>query len=225
MSMIELKNIKKFYNENTESEVQALNDINLKIEKGDFCSIVGSSGSGKSTLLYILGGIDKPTAGKYLLDNEEVSKLNEKKLAKLRNKKFGFVLQDFGLIEEETSYNNIYTPILFSLNKEKNISQQIKDISKMLEIEELLDKKVKLLSGGQRQRVAIARALINNPDIILADEPTGALDSKTANIIMQIFIELNKSGKTVIIVTHNMEIANRTDKCFVIKDGIICKTK
>lgn len=225
MSIIELNNLKKYYNENTELEVKALNGINLKIEEGDFCSIIGASGSGKSTLLYILGCIDKPTYGEYLLYNKNVMKMSENKLANLRNKKFGFILQDFGLIENQTTYENIYIPFLFNKDKKNNISKQILELCNMLEIGDLIEKKVKLLSGGQRQRVAIARALINNPDVLLADEPTGALDSRTASNIMKIFIELNKKGKTIIIVTHNTEIANMTQKCFLIKDGIICKTK
>lgn len=221
MSFIELENLKKYYNPNTNLEVQALKNINLKIEKGDFCSILGVSGSGKSTLLYILGCIDKQTEGIYKLDGEEVSKLSEKNLADIRNKKIGFVLQDFGLIEDETVTENILVPTLF--NSIKNVNIKLEEILNKLEIGNLRNKKVSMLSGGQRQRVAIARALITNPELILADEPTGSLDSITAIHIMNIFEQLNKEGKTIIIVTHNLELAKKTKKCFTIKDGLIYK--
>ena len=221
MSFIELENLKKYYNPNTNLEVQALKNINLKIEKGDFCSILGVSGSGKSTLLYILGCIDKQTEGIYKLDGEEVSKLSEKNLADIRNKKIGFVLQDFGLIEDETVTENILVPTLF--NSIKNVNIKLEEILNKLEIGDLRNKKVSMLSGGQRQRVAIARALMTNPELILADEPTGSLDSITTIHIMNIFEQLNKEGKTIIIVTHNLELAKKTKKCFTIKDGLIYK--
>ncbi len=220
MGNIVIKNLKKYYNEGTDTEVKVLNNINLSINEGDLCSIVGASGSGKTTLLYILGCLDKQTAGEYFLGEKDVSKLSEKELATLRNSHFGFILQDFGLIEEDTVYDNIYVPLLFS-KKRKNIENEIDTLLEKLEILELKNKKVKKLSGGQRQRVAIARALINNPEIILADEPTGSLDSKNSEIIVNLLLDLNKQGKTVIIVTHNLEIAEKTNKRFSIKDGVI----
>lgn len=220
MENIVIKNLKKYYNEGTDTEVKVLNNINLSINEGDLCSIVGASGSGKTTLLYILGCLDKQTAGEYFLGGNDVSKLSEKELATLRNSQFGFILQDFGLIEEDTVYDNIYVPLLFS-KKRKNIENKIDTLLEKLEILELKNKKVKKLSGGQRQRVAIARALINNPEIILADEPTGSLDSKNSKIIVNLLLDLNKQGKTVIIVTHNLEIAEKTNKRFSIKDGVI----
>ena len=236
MSFIEIKNLKKIYNANKSIEVEALKSINLIIEKGDFCSIVGVSGSGKSTLLYILGCIDKQTEGTYLLEGKNVSKMSENELAQIRNKKIGFVLQDFGLIEEETVIENVRVPILFCKDKNliRNFRNKAEKLLKDLGIENLKDKKVTnmeqfktrsiaSLSGGQRQRVAIARALINDPELILADEPTGSLDTNTAQNIMNIFKELNKSGKTIIIVTHNMELAKETQKCVKIKDGLIYK--
>ena len=197
MSFIEIKNLKKIYNANKSIEVEALKSINLIIEKGDFCSIVGVSGSGKSTLLYILGCIDKQTEGTYLLEGKNVSKMSE----------------------------NVRVPILFCKDKNliRNFRNKAEKLLKDLGIENLKDKKVNLLSGGQRQRVAIARALINDPELILADEPTGSLDTNTAQNIMNIFKELNKSGKTIIIVTHNMELAKETQKCVKIKDGLIYK--
>lgn len=220
MSIIEIKDLKKIFNKGQESEVRALNGVNLKINSGDLCSIVGASGSGKSTLLHIIGCIDKLSSGRYLLEGEDISNKSDSQLAKLRNKKFGFVLQEFGLIEDETVYQNIYTPLLFGKSNSKP-EKEIENLMKELQIEQLKNKKVKKLSGGQRQRVAIARALVNDPDIILADEPTGALDSITSKKILNIFLELHKKGKTVIIVTHNQEIADKTDKCFTMKDGII----
>lgn len=220
MSFLEIKDLKKIYNKGKNTEVRALNGINLNIEKGDFCSIIGISGSGKSTLLHILGCIDKQTSGSYKISGIEVSNKTEKERANLRNKTFGFVLQDFGLIEEETVFQNACIPLLFSKGKKY---RDVYEILRQLDIDKIKDKKVKQLSGGQRQRVAIARALVNDPEIILADEPTGSLDSKTTETIMNIFLELNKEGKTIIIVTHNMELAKATNKCFTIKDGIIYK--
>lgn len=223
MSLIEIKNLKKYYNKGKNSEVQALNGIDLSIDQGDFCSIIGVSGSGKSTLLHIIGCIDKQTEGTYKLNGIEISKKSEKERAKFRNSTFGFVLQDFGLIEDETVYQNVCIPLLFSNKKNKNINRVIESILLDLDILELKNKKVSQLSGGQRQRVAIARAIVNDPEIILADEPTGALDTRNTEIIMKIFSKLNKSGKTIVMVTHNIDITKLTNKNFTIKDGIICK--
>ncbi len=225
MALIEIKNLKKYYNKGKESEVKALNGIDLKIDKGDMCSIVGVSGSGKSTLLYIIGLLDKSTSGEYLLDGKNINDFSENKLAILRNEHFGFILQDFGLIEEETVYENIYVPILFSKSSKKSINKKIDELLENLEIKELKNKKVKKLSGGQRQRVAIARALINDPNVILADEPTGALDSINSDIILKLLIKLNEEGKTIIIVTHNLEIASKAKKRFSMKEGIIKEYK
>lgn len=220
MENILIKNLTKYYNKGKDTEIKVLNNINLSINKGDLCSIVGVSGSGKTTLLYILGCLDKQTEGEYYLDGKNISNLSENQLAMLRNKYFGFILQDFGLIEEDTVYENICVPLLFS-KKILNIESKINDLLKKLEILNLKDKKVKKLFGGQRQRVAIARALINNPDVILADEPTGSLDTRNSEIILNLLLDLNKQGKTVIIVTHNLEIAEKANKKFFIKDGII----
>lgn len=222
MSLIEIRGLTKYYNKGKESEVRALDGIDLDIESGDFCSIFGVSGSGKSTLLHIMGCIDKQTKGSYKYKGVELLEKNERERANLRNKTFGFILQDFGLIEEESVYQNICVPLLFS-SSYKNKNADIKKILKQLNIIDLKDKKVKHLSGGQRQRVAIARALINNPEVIFADEPTGSLDTKNTEMIMDILLNLNKQGKTIVIVTHNVKIANISSKCFAIKDGRICK--
>lgn len=222
MNIIEITNMKKYYNLGKATEVRALKDINLSIKEGDFCSIVGVSGSGKSTLLYILGCIDKSTGGTYLFQGKNINKLKEVELANLRNKKIGFVLQDFGLLEEETAFNNIIVPTFFG-KKNMNLKENVEQLANKLGISELLYVPVKKLSGGQRQRVSIARALINEPDIILADEPTGSLDTDNSRKIMGIFNELNKSGKTIILVTHNLELTKNANRQFIIKDGIICE--
>lgn len=220
MSIIEIKNLYKYYNKGKNTEVKALNGVNLRINKGDFCSIVGVSGSGKSTLLYILGCIDKQTSGEYYLENKNVKSMKDSELAMLRNKKLGFVLQEFGLIEEDTVLNNILVPTIFSKQKKQNM-KKIEEICSELGILKLANTQVKKLSGGQRQRVAIARALVNDPDIILADEPTGSLDTENSFKILDILKKLNKKGKTIILVTHNMELAKNANKQFIIKDGII----
>ena len=224
MSFIEIKNLKKIYNANKSIEVEALKSINLIIEKGDFCSIVGVSGSGKSTLLYILGCIDKQTEGTYLLEGKNVSKMSENELAQIRNKKIGFVLQDFGLIEEETVIENVRVPILFCKDKNliRNFRNKAEKLLKDLGIENLKDKKVNLLSGGQRQRVAIARALINDPELILADEPTGALDSKAARMLLDSMETMNvELNATILMVTHDAFTASYCKRILFIKDGKI----
>ncbi len=224
MSFIEIKNLKKIYNANKSIEVEALKSINLIIEKGDFCSIVGVSGSGKSTLLYILGCIDKQTEGTYLLEGKNVSKMSENELAQIRNKKIGFVLQDFGLIEEETVIENVRVPILFCKDKNliRNFRNKAEKLLKDLGIENLKDKKVNLLSGGQRQRVEIARALINDPELILADEPTGALDSKAARMLLDSMETMNvELNATILMVTHDAFTASYCKRILFIKDGKI----
>lgn len=221
MANLELKNINKTYG-NKDNIVHALNNINLKVNQGEFISIIGKSGSGKSTLLNILGFLDTPTNGVYIYDNKNILDLNDKKISKLRNKTFGFILQFFGLINDETVFENIKIPLKYSdkFNK-KNYKKLIETISKKLEIDDKLNFKPKELSGGQCQRVAIARALINDPDIILADEPTGALDNKTGNQVINILKQLNELGKTVIIVTHDTNIAKITNRVIELSDRYI----
>ena len=216
MNIIELKNISKIYGKNN-NEVIALKNINLKINQGDYITILGTSGSGKSTLLNIIGCLDKPTNGKYLYENEDIIKFNDKKVSKLRNDKFGFVLQFFGLINDESVYSNVSVPLEYS--KKKNKKELIENILQKLSILDKIKTKPSELSGGQCQRVAIARALVNNPDIILADEPTGALDKKTGTQVIDILEDLNKQGKTVIIVTHDVNIAKRAKRVIRLEDG------
>jgi putative ABC transport system ATP-binding protein len=219
--MIKLENITKIYNEKKKNELIVLNKIDLEIKKGSMIAIVGPSGSGKSTLLNIIGCMDKPSGGTYLLNNESVVSLNQSKMGKIRNQYFGFVVQDFALIENYTVFKNVEIPIQYSRNR-SNKKKRILDVLEKLEIADKINEYAYQLSGGQRQRVAIARALINNPEIILADEPTGALDQRTGNQVLSIFKSIHKSeGKTIVMVTHNMEIAKECDQIIQLVDGKI----
>lgn len=220
MSILELKSIKKIYG-NDENKVAAINNISLCVEKGDMIAVVGPSGSGKSTFLNIIGLLDQPTEGNYLINGKDVSKMKDKKLAKIRNEFFGFVVQNFALIDDYTIYQNIKVPLDYAKVSLKEKKQKINDMLSKMQISEKKDKLPNQLSGGQNQRVAIARALINNPEVILADEPTGALDKKTSQDIMNIFLELNKEGQTVIIITHDENIAKQCKKIILIEDGML----
>ena len=214
MKILELKNITKIYGKG-DSETKALAGVDLTIEKGDFCAIMGPSGSGKSTLLNILGCMDTPTSGEYILKGQDVSKMKNKQLSKLRNQVISFVFQYFALMDEYTVFDNIMLP----LNCQK---YPYKDYyMKRLGIEKYAKKKPTQLSGGQQQRVAIARALVSNADIILADEPTGALDSTTGEELMELLQEINDSGKTLILVTHNEKVAEKCNYVIYIEDGKI----
>lgn len=218
--MIELKNVIKTYG-NGEAKVHALNNINIEIERGEFVAIVGPSGSGKSTLLNILGGIDTLSSGTYYLNSKEISSLSSKNMAHLRNDEFGFILQYFGLINDYTVYENVALPLKYSKKKIKNKKELVREMLRKLSIENKENSYPTELSGGQCQRVAIARALINNPNIILADEPTGALDKKTGIQIMEILKQLNEEGKTVIIVSHDENIYSKCNRIIRIEDGNI----
>lgn len=217
MSMISLKNITKCYGSG-EGETLALNDINLEIEEGEMIAIMGPSGSGKSTLLNILGLIDIPTKGEYFINSKRVSELKSNDLAKLRNEKVGFIFQNFNLLYDYNLIYNVSIPITYSKNK-KGMKERAESILKEVGLEDHKTKTPDKLSGGQKQRVAIARALVNNPDIILADEPTGALDKETGENILDMLEEINKKGKTVIVITHDVNIAKRCKKIINIVDG------
>lgn len=221
MSVIKLKNISKIYGENTKVEFQALKNVNFEIKKGEFVAIMGPSGSGKSTLMHIIGLLDRPTRGEYLLDENEVSlKSKEKFLAGLRGKKIGFVFQTFNLMPRSTTLQNVMLPTMY--HDRKNRVKRAKEMLKLVGLESKWRNKPTELSGGERQRVAIARALINNPEILLADEPTGNLDSKTGEEIMKLFRKLNKEkGVTIILITHDSDIAKQADRTIHIKDGEI----
>ncbi len=221
MSLIKFENIGKIYDEGKQNACIALKDVSIEIDKGNLIAIIGESGSGKSTLLHILGCLDAPTSGEYYLNNEKVDFKNIRMLAKIRNKKIGFVLQDFGLILNETVIENVSVPLLFSKTPFSEIKKKALNTLGLLGIDTLAVKKSNQLSGGQKQRVAIARALVNDPDIILADEPTGALDSKTSAEIVNILLNLNRIGKTIIIVTHDKHIAKQCEGIIEISDGNI----
>ena len=217
-------NIQKTYGKN-EGKVEALRGLSVSIDSGDLIAIMGASGSGKSTLLNIIGLLDTASGGTYKLSGESVEKLGDKERSLLRNEMFGFVVQDFALVDQYTVKQNVELPLSYSRKKRYKNEQELL-VDEVLGKFGLLGKKQSLscnLSGGQRQRVAIARAIINNPQVILADEPTGSVDSKTAEEIMNIFLELNEAGKTIIIVTHNKEIAERCSRIIEIKDVDIVK--
>ena len=220
MSLLKLENICKKYNQG-ELAVMALKDINLNIEDGEFVSIMGTSGSGKSTMMNILGCLDSPTSGKYFFEGEGVAKFNETRLAEVRNKKIGFVFQSFNLLPKLSSVENVELPMVYAgVGRKKRREKAIEALTKV-GLEKRIFHKPNELSGGQRQRVAIARALVNDPSIIMADEPTGNLDTKSTYEIMDIFQKLNNEGVTVVMVTHEPDVAQFTKRIVVFKDGCI----
>ena len=220
--MIEIKNLVKIYNKGKTNEFCALKGIGLSIEEGEMVAIIGKSGAGKSTLLHILAAIDSYDKGSYLVDGVSVGDLKEKERARFRNQKIGIVMQDYALIDEYTIEENVQIPLIFGKVKGNDVRREkIMTALENVGLAELAKKPVRQLSGGQKQRVAIARALVNNPAFLLADEPTGALDSKTSGEIMDVFEKLNQGGKTVIIVTHDMEVAARCGRVIEISDGEI----
>ena len=218
--MIETKNLIKEYEVGSQ-KVKALNGINLSVEKGEFISIMGPSGSGKTTLMNIIGCLDTPTNGTYNLNNKSVSQLSDDELAKIRNEEIGFVFQSFHLLARNSALNNVMLPLKYAGCKE---SEAIERSNLALEKVGLSDRKnhsPSELSGGQQQRVAIARALVNNPSILFADEPTGNLDSKTGTDVMNLFKDLNNSGQTIILITHEDSIAEQSNRIITIMDGLI----
>lgn len=216
--MIKLKGINKYYTSG-EERLHALKNVNLEIEKGEFLAIMGPSGSGKSTMIKILGLLDKEFEGEYLLDGKEIKTLNDDLLSKLRNKSIGFVFQDFNLIDRLTIKENIELPMLYMGSGIKKTKIRVNELLEKVNLIDKIDKYPKQLSGGQQQRISIIRSLVNNPDIIIADEPTGALDSKTSKDIIEIFKELNKEGITIILITHDINVAKKANRIVEIFDG------
>lgn len=203
---------------------QVLKDANLSIDKGEMVAIKGSSGAGKSTLLHIIGCLDKTTSGSYLLNGQDVSQLSLSKLAEIRNASFGFVMQHFALIEEDNALQNVATPLLFAKARRSQMDARAMEQLRNVGMEQMANKRIATLSGGEKQRVAIARAMVNNPEIILADEPTGALDRANTEKIVQLFQQLNEKGKTIIIVTHDDFVAQSCRRIVTIADGVIKST-
>ena len=218
--IINVKDIKKSYTVGTQA-VNALRGINLSVEKGEFISIMGPSGSGKTTLMNIIGCLDTPSSGEYELNGSLVSKLEDDELARIRNKEIGFVFQSFNLLAKNSVLENVMLPLKYAgFNKSEAVKKSNEVIDKVGLSDRLAHTPAEL-SGGQQQRVAIARALVNKPSIIFADEPTGNLDSKTGKEVMTIFKELNASGQTIILITHEESIANQSNRIITIKDGLI----
>lgn len=218
--LISLKNICRSYR-NGEQELQVLKNINLEIGEGEFVAIMGPSGSGKSTLMNTIGMLDTPTSGEYYLEGQEVARLGEKQLAQVRNQQIGFVFQQFFLLSKMDAVQNVELPLIYAGVPAAQRRKLAEEYLSKVELTDRIHHLPSELSGGQKQRVAIARALVNDPSIILADEPTGALDTKTGSQIMELLVELNEEGKTIIMVTHEPEIAAYAKRQIVIRDGVI----
>jgi putative ABC transport system ATP-binding protein len=222
-TIIKLKDVGKVY-QMEEVKVQALKKIDLEINKNEFVAIMGPSGSGKSTLLHLIGCLDRPSSGKIFLNGVDISKLNDSELARLRGKEIGFVFQTFNLYPTLTALENVELPMMIIEKNKKERKQRALELLKIVGLEVRANHLPSQLSGGERQRVAIARALANDPDLILADEPTGNLDSKSGDEIMKTFVRLHESGKTVVVITHDQTIASHAKNIVKIKDGEIIRS-
>ena len=222
IKMISVKNVSKIY-VTGEVETRALDNVSFEVKKGEFVAIMGPSGSGKSTLMHILGALDKPTSGSYVLDGEEVGKLNDDELADIRNRKIGFVFQAFNLLPRVTALKNLFIPMMYAKVPKEERLETAEKYLKMVGLSDRMNHTSSQLSGGQQQRVAIARALVLNPSIILADEPTGNIASNQAEEVMKIFEKLHKDGRTILMITHEPDIAKHAQRIIHIKDGKIDK--
>lgn len=220
MALLQINNLKKIYTSRFGgNKVQALTNVTFSVEDGEYVAIMGESGSGKSTLLNILAALDKPTSGEVLLNGENIVGIKESKIAEFRRKNLGFVFQDFNLLDTFSSKDNIFLPLVLSGAKYDYMQEKLKLIAKKLGIEDIQEKYPYEISGGQKQRVAVARALITDPKIILADEPTGALDSKATDHLLKLFSSINKQGQTILMVTHSTKAASHANRVLFIKDG------
>lgn len=218
--IIKTENLKREFAVGSE-KVEALKGINLSVNKGDFIAIMGPSGSGKTTLMNIIGCLDTPSSGEYYLNNQLVNDLDEDSLARIRNKEIGFVFQSFHLLAKNSALDNVLLPMKYAGTEIKEATKRAKFVLDQVGLSDRINHGPSELSGGQQQRVAIARALVNKPSILFADEPTGNLDSKTGEDVMNLFKELNKQGQTIILITHEEDIANQSSRIITIKDGLI----
>lgn len=220
MSLLEVKHLKKVYTTRFGgNQVQALRDVNFSVEKGEYVAIMGESGSGKTTLLNILAALDKPSSGEVLLNNQKMSGIKESQMAIFRRENLGFVFQDFNLLDTFSLKDNIFLPLVLSGKPYSEMFKRLEPIAKQLGITHLLDKFPYEVSGGQKQRAAVARALITKPELILADEPTGALDSKSTDQLLDLFTDINEAGQTIVMVTHSTKAASHASRVLFIKDG------
>ena len=220
MSILECKNIKKVYQTKNLS-TEALRDVNFSVEKGEFISIMGESGAGKTTLLNILATLDSPSFGVLLLNGKDMGNLKKEEVSAFRRRELGFVFQDFNLLDQFNNRDNIFLPLVLSEEKESLMQERLAKMQGILGIEELLEKYPYEVSGGQKQRIAIARAMITNPSLLLADEPTGALDSASSEMILQLFHKIHAEGQTILMVTHSLRAASYADRVLFIKDGMV----
>lgn len=222
MALLQVKHVKKIYTTRFGgNQVQALSDVDFSVDRGEYVAVMGESGSGKTTLLNILATLDKPTAGDVYLDGKQMTSVPDKQLAAFRRENLGFVFQDFNLLDTFSIRDNIFLPLVLAGKKYPEMEKQLESLVRSLGIEKILDKFPYEVSGGQKQRTAVARALITNPQIILADEPTGALDSKSSDQLLDIFEEINRKGETILMVTHSTRAASHANRILFIKDGVV----
>lgn len=222
MAFLNVNHLKKIYTTRFGgAQVQALTDVNFSVDQGEYVAIMGESGSGKTTLLNILAALDVPTSGEVLLNNQRLSDIPERQIAAYRRENLGFVFQDFNLLDTFTVKDNIFLPLVLAKTPVEEMKKRIVPIARMLGIQELLNKYPYEISGGQKQRAAVARALITNPQLILADEPTGALDSKATDGLLSVFERINRAGQTVLMVTHSTKAASHAKRVLFIKDGVV----